>query len=227
MASYTPTNWVAHETLISADRMNNIESGIAALYPQEVVIAPEQTVTLTSETSFDSGAPITLADGVDIDSIAGDFEVVVAGTLLAYQNGVYLGQLDSGAYAAVQFNPIGETGNYSLGLMVVDQMSDPSSAQVVPGDYTVKVTTTEAAQESGGILLVKNNGVGLDKTAAEIWSAMQTGLVLVVSGDGVSNLTIDLIRHASHESGYTFSTTPGAKTFTASGDDDYPREEQE
>ena len=136
--SFEPNTWKPKDKVTSA-HLNRIEQGIAALYPQETIIAPEQTVTLTSETSFDSGAPITLADGVDIDSIAGDFEVVVAGTLLAYQNRVYRGQLDSGAYAAVQFNLIGETGNYSLGLMVVDQMSDPSSAQVVPGDYTVEI----------------------------------------------------------------------------------------
>lgn len=80
-----------------------------------------------------------------------------------------------------------------------------------------------AALYSGGILLVKNNGGVLDKTAAEIWGAMQTGLVLVDSGDGVSNLEIDLIHNASHESGYTFTTTPSDVTFTASGDDDYPR----
>lgn len=80
-----------------------------------------------------------------------------------------------------------------------------------------------AALYSGGILLVKNNGGVLDKTAAEIWGAMQTGLVLVDSGDGVSNLTIDLISSASHESSYTFTTTPSDVTYTAASDNDYPQ----
>lgn len=137
--SFEPNTWKPKDKVTSA-HLNRIEQGIAALYPQEQIIAPEQTVTLTAETSFDTGASITLADGVDIDSIAEDFNVIVGGTLLAYQNNVYLGQLDSDAYAIVQFNPIGETGNYSLGLLVVDQMSDPSSAQVVPGDYIVEIS---------------------------------------------------------------------------------------
>lgn len=152
---YKPTKWVDDVTHLNAENMNNIEDGIAALYPQEQVIAPEQTVTLTSETSFDVGGPITLADGVDIDSMAEDFNVIVDGTLLAFQDNHYQGQLDGGAYAGVQFNPIGETGNYSLGLLVVDSITDPSSPQVVPGDYTVEIKrsipTTMTLPDASGL----------------------------------------------------------------------------
>lgn len=125
------------------------------LLPTEQIIAPEQTVPITSETSLDVGAPITLGEGVDIDSIAEDFEVIVDGTLLAFQDHAYLGQLDSGAYAGVQFNPIGETGSYSLGLFVVESITGPSSPQVVPGDYTVEIKrsfpTTMTLPDASGL----------------------------------------------------------------------------
>lgn len=54
---YTPNTWQSGDTITSA-KLNNIEQGISALYPQETIIAPEQTVTIT-----DAPVAITLARG--------------------------------------------------------------------------------------------------------------------------------------------------------------------
>lgn len=214
--NYTPTTWKTGDKISSAG-LNNIEQGIAALYPQEIIIAPEQTVTITSETDPTYGEMIVLADGYNLPAkIPEGWTVTVNGTVLDYYRGSYV-HVDGTTGTVVSF------AENKLILSVTDGI-DPASATPIPGNYTVKII--EAAQESGGILLVKNNGGVLDKTAAEIWSAMQTGLVLIDFGDGVSHLTFNFIHDASHESGYTFTTTPSDVTYTAASDDDYPQTEK-
>ena len=58
---YTPTEWVTGDT-ITAEKLNNIETGIAGLAPGEVTVAQEQEVN-TSEGDNYGEAVITLADG--------------------------------------------------------------------------------------------------------------------------------------------------------------------
>ena len=180
------------------------------LLPEEQIIAPEQTVTIVDEP-----AAITMAEGYSLPNlIPNNWTVIVNGTTIPFdsdEDEYHL--LSSGIDTRVYYAYVSED-NFTLTLSV-------GGRDQVPGDYTVKIT--EAAQESGGILLVKDNGGGLDKTAAEIWGAMQTGLVLVDFGDGVSNLTFDFICRAHYESGYTFTTTPNDVTYNAASDHDYPR----
>lgn len=175
--TYTPTNWVAHETLISADRMNNIESGIAALYPQETIIAPEQTVTITSET-LNPGVPITLAEGYELPVVLPtDWLVMVNGHVLAY-----IGMLVRGYSATVDdvtYRVAVDPRDGGLYLACINANNN----QFVPGDYTVKITQTGLANPtvkafpvsagSGSVQFV------IDAPKEDVDAAMANGCVLL------------------------------------------------
>lgn len=64
--TYNPTDWHTGD-VITEGKLNNIEDGIKGLYPTPPeVIAPEQTITITSSTPM-TGVPIQLAEGKSID----------------------------------------------------------------------------------------------------------------------------------------------------------------
>lgn len=139
--SYIPTNWKTGD-LISSSRLNHIENGIAAFYPQTTIIAPEQTVTITAEDT--AGVPITLADGYTLPAILpNNWTVVVNGNTLQWEVGVggggYTGVVEiDGVYCALRVDaPMSPESAPHLVLRVHDDDAEP--ATVVPGDYTVKI----------------------------------------------------------------------------------------
>lgn len=214
--NYTPTNWVAHETLISADRMNNIEQGIAAFYPQEEIIAPEQTVTITSETDPQTGVPITLVEGYTLPDVGGiptDWSVTVNGLSLNWDssflaNGGYMTQATIGetscvvAVWRVATTPV----DHYLALGVFHPTETPVA---VPGDYTVKITKGAPARipavaafpvsvGSGSIALV------IEAPAEEVDAAMANGCVLLYAAS------------PSDSGGFAFGCLVGRVLYSAS-----------
>lgn len=172
--NYEPTNWQTGD-LITAGKLNNIEQGIAALYPQEQIIAPEQTVTVTAETDPETGVPITLAEGYELPvDIPEDWIVTVNGLSLDWDSS-YFGD---GGYVA--FDTIGETfcrvavwlvatspvGSH-LALVVIPDSPATETPTAVPGDYTVKIVDVDnpptalpdaSGLEDGSYRLTVSNG---------------------------------------------------------------------
>lgn len=71
--TYNSTDWHTGD-VITEGKLNNIEDGIKGLYPTPPeVIAPAQTITITSSTPM-TGVPVTLASdetAIDIDVLLG------------------------------------------------------------------------------------------------------------------------------------------------------------
>lgn len=188
--NYEPTNWQTGD-LITAGKLNNIEQGIAAFYPQETIIAPEQTVTITAETDLRAGVPITLVEGYTLPDVGGiptDWSVTVNGLPLNWRSGFH----ENGGY--MTFGTFGETscvvGVWQVVTSPVDShlalgVFHPTEPPVaVPGDYTVKITKSAPARipavaafpvsvGSGSI------GLAIEAPAEEVDAAMANGCVLL------------------------------------------------
>ena len=146
--SFEPNTWKPKDKVTSA-RLNRIEQSIAALYPQETIIAPEQTVTITSETDPQAGEPIALADGYELpEDIPENWIVTVNGTVIDYYRGSYV-HVDGTTGTAVSL------AENKLILSVTDGI-DPASATPIPGDYTVKIV--EAAETFPPAITSADNG---------------------------------------------------------------------
>lgn len=215
MASYTPTNWVAHETLISADRMNNLEQGIAAFYPQEVVIAPEQTVTITAETAPQAGVPITLAEGYELPiDIPEDWSVTVNGLSLNWNssflaNGGYMTQATIGETSCVVavWRVATSPMDQHLALTVFPDKAETPVA--VPGDYTVKITKGAPARIPVVAAFPISAGSGntlwvIDAPKEDVDAAMVNGCVLLYAAS------------PSKSSGFAFGCLVGSVMYYAS-----------
>lgn len=148
---YEPTNWKTGD-LISSSRLNKIEQGIAALYPDSssktIVVCPEQTVTITSENTSPQNAPYIEFDSEYQGEFAlpTDYRVYVNGELLEYQNGAWglLHEDSNIGYYVFKF------GEGSFGLLVGSGTS--SSFTPEPGDYTVKIEFTERKFDENEII---------------------------------------------------------------------------
>lgn len=194
--NYEPTNWKTGD-LISSTRLNHIEQGIASLYPQEVVIAPEQTVTITAETDVNTGVPITLVDGQAIlRPFPDNWAVFVNGVQLGFSDDsrTRIGALEDGF--AVVGTYYDDESNLCIFLSVVNQLSE--SALVIPGDYRVKIVV---AGSSKGLFTVKP-GTGnvkwyIDAPIADVDDAYASGLVRLQfqtkeNADGQFGIVINL-----------------------------------
>lgn len=152
--SYEPTNWKTGD-LISSSRLNHMEQGIAALYPDSssktIVVCPEQTVTITSEnTSPYTAAPIQFDSEYQGEfALPTDYKVYVNGELLEYQNGAWtLIHEDSNiAYWVFKL----EDGSFGL---LVENTAEKPPYPSEPGDYTVKIEFTERKIEENEIIFV-------------------------------------------------------------------------
>lgn len=188
--NYEPTNWQTGD-LITAGKLNHLEQGIAALYPQEVVIAPEQTVTITSETDPQTGVPITLVEGYTLPDVGGiptDWSVTVNGISLDW----YPDLFENGGYMAS--STIGETScvvavwrvattpvDHYLALTVFHPAETPVA---VPGDYTVKITKGAPARIPAVAAFPVSAGSGnvqfvIDAPKEDVDAAMVNGCVLL------------------------------------------------
>lgn len=131
--NYEPTNWKTGD-LISSTRLNHIEQGIASLYPEEIVIAPEQTVTITDVDL--SGANITLVDNFVIPKmVPPNWTVTVNGNLLVFT----LDDEGSNTYKTVVDGVTFIV--YSNGDFVLLQARGGPDMPIVSGDYIVKITS--------------------------------------------------------------------------------------
>lgn len=200
--NYEPTNWKTGD-LISSTRLNHIEQGIASLYPQEVVIAPEQTVTITSETTPQTGVPITLAEGYDLPvDTPEDWSVTVNGLSLNWdssfqENGGYMtfATIDETSCVVAVWQVATSPVDQHLALVVFPSPSETPT--VVPGDYTVKITKNEPK----GLFTVKP-GTGnvewyIDAPIADVDDAYASGLVRLQfqtkeNADGQFGIVINL-----------------------------------
>ena len=148
--SYTPTEWATGDT-ITAEKLNNIETGIAGLYPSETVIAPEQSVTITVETL--APVALTLVDGYTApETLPEDWLVTMGDTTLTYDSSA----IGGAAYVAsfTYTPPDSETeydGIYAVGITSVDGVSNSivfvpaimSGGDMIgfaPGTYTVSIS---------------------------------------------------------------------------------------
>ena len=146
--NYTPTTWKTGDKISSAG-LNNIEQGIAALYPQEVVIAPEQTVTITSETDINVGVPITLADGIDPSTLSPSdvytLNVVINGEPAIRQNNGWIGPTSDGAGDCGVFLRWDENTGLCEGFSIAAAVMSGNTPVVLPGDNTVQITQVATA----------------------------------------------------------------------------------
>ena len=85
-----------------------------------------------------------------------------------------------------------------------------------------------APSGGGGVTIVNaipdefSGGSCFDKTAGELWQAVQNGVVLIKSGDGQGIETVGIVAAAvSTDEGYTFYDASGSD-YIASTADDYP-----
>lgn len=215
--NYEPTNWQTGD-LITAGKLNNLEQGIAAFYPQETIIAPEQTVTITSETTPQTGVPITLAEGYELpEALPEDWSVTVNGLPLSWESSF----LENGAY--VTFSTIGETScvvavrrvmtspvDSHLALVVFPSTSETPT--VVPGDYTVKITKGASARIPVVAAFPVSAGSGnvqwvIDAPKEDVDAAMANGCVLLYAAS------------PSASSGFAFGCLIGNVMYYAAGED--------
>ena len=133
---YEPTIWETGD-VITAEKLNKIEQAIYALYggggdvpAGYVVVAPEQSVTITNDQ-----AKISTVDGYNMPSVTpSNLLVVMNSVTLVYDNGIYLGNYDNNMMiVALDSNASGET-DYSYIAVVVDGGFNP-----VAGTYTVAI----------------------------------------------------------------------------------------
>ena len=182
---YTPTNWQTGD-LITAGKLNNLEQGIAALYPQETIIAPEQTVTITSETDPETGVPITLAEGVDVSTFSEadlrGLSVSINGEAVTFDVGRWSIDVDGGL---VLVRPVVDPDALSLVVLGFSLIAgNPETQAVLPGDYTVEIMRTVAE-----IPMLRAFPVVAGETSSEPWvvdapvaevdAAMTAGCVLL------------------------------------------------
>lgn len=131
--NYEPTNWQTGD-LITAGKLNHLEQGIAALYPQTQIIAPEQTVTITAEDTH--GVAIALADGYTLpETLPDNWTVVVNGHILPYVHRASEGSYnytDATQSPSVFWQVVLYEGQLWL------YVAQPAQT-IRPGDYTVKI----------------------------------------------------------------------------------------
>lgn len=160
--NYEPTNWQTGD-LITAGKLNNIEQGIAAFYPQEVVIAPEQTVTITSETTPQTGVPITLAEGIDLSTFSEadlrGLSVSINGEVAERDGREWLIEVDGGD---AEVFLVTDLADEITGLAFA--AFNPETQAVLPGDYTVEITRTVAE-----IPMLRAFPVVAGETSSEPW----------------------------------------------------------
>lgn len=180
--TYTPTNWVPHETVISADRMNHLEQGIAAFYPQETIIAPEQTVTITAETDPEAGVPITLAEGIDLSTFGrADLEalsVSINGEAVTSDAGRWSIDVDGGV---VLMRPVADPDAPNVLIGFALSAANPDTQAVLPGDYTVEIkrTVTEVPVLGAFPVIAGADRDTIDAPVDEVDAAMTAGCVLL------------------------------------------------
>ena len=183
--NYEPTNWQTGD-LITAGKLNHLEQGIAAFYPQETVIAPEQTVTITSETDPRTGVPITLAEGYTLpETLPDNWTVVVDGEKLPYvahgEEGAYeIFDQHSGPHSVISV--FARDGGLHLVMMSFGEGSSSGSPMI--GDHTVKITKYASARIPAVAAFPVSAGSGsvalvIEAPAEEVDAAMVNGCVLL------------------------------------------------
>lgn len=142
--TYIPVTWKPKEKITSA-RLNHIEQGIAILYPQEMTIASEQEVVITSDTQPMIGEPLTITEGVDLSSLNLETALINATingkTALLHPGFGWVADLSDRIAVIQKITDPGTGETTGLTLTVVD---DPATVppNVIPGNYTVKVVNT-------------------------------------------------------------------------------------
>lgn len=150
MENYSPKSWVSGEIVYATD-MNHLEQGIAALYPQETIIAPEQTVTITAEDT--DGVAIALADGYTLpETLPDNWTVVVNGNTLPYVHRE-LGDIYDYTDTTQTPTAVWQVDLYEGQLWLY--VAQPAQT-IRPGDYTVKIT--EAAETFPPAITSADNG---------------------------------------------------------------------
>lgn len=212
--NYEPTNWQTGD-LITAGKLNHLEQGIAAFYPQETIIAPEQTVTLTSETTLQDGEPIAIdpAFSVPFDVEIG-WTVIVNGVQLEYIRGAYQGLIDDGVGASVRVVHSQGDGPNVLRL-VVARTSTPPSIEV--GDYTVVISKHVIPNTVLITSLADSLGVSYNEIVAAFLAGKQ---IWLNEGGGVYRLSG--FYKDSNEYGIIFSVPNDGGIFIANGPDEDP-----
>lgn len=158
--------------------VNNGVWGVSpkSLLPQEVVIAPEQTVTVTGDTI----AKVVTADGYVVPPFTPrNWLVTVDGyELILSSNGNeydYVDEISGKAYAVM-------VQNGEIIFACFDANSKEQPPALIPGNYTAKIL--EASVTNGDRICVffqYGNGV-LDKTATEIENEAVAGKFVCIGG---------------------------------------------
>lgn len=184
--TYEPTNWKKGDKITSVN-LNKLESGIAAFYPQETIIAPEQTVTITAETDAKAGAPITLAEGIDLSTFSeADLEalsVSINGEAAEFSDDEWSIEWD-GSNVRVHLAPnLTEETTY-LTLIAFNKVTQ----DVQPGDYTVEITKGAPARIPAVAAFPVSAGSGnvmwvIDTPKEDVDAARANGCVLLYAAD--------------------------------------------
>ncbi len=207
---YEPTNWKTGD-LISSSRLNHMEQGIAALYPDSssktIVVCPEQTVTITSENTFNNPALIQFDSEYQGEfALPSDYRVYVNGELLEYAGGGWgLPHEDSN----ILYN-VFKLGDEGFGLLVENTEGKPPYPPE-PGDYTVKIELIEQKFDENEIIFIlrmnQSDKWELDscnKTPNEMYEIYDS----LDSGKEADNPTIFKVRIITPYDDITFETYP-------------------
>lgn len=228
--NYTPTTWKTGD-LISSSRLNHMEQGIAALYPDSssktIVVCPEQTVTITSENTPNNPAPIQFDSEYQGEfALPSDYKVYVNGELLEYARDSWgLSHNESGIIYSV-----GKSQEGSFGLLVGKRVGNPPTTFAPePGDYTVKIELTEREIEENEIIFILKMNEQTEKWELDSCNKTPNEMYEIYdsldSGKEADNPTIFKVRIITPYDDITFKTHPnGAAGMSASFEMVFPDE---